>query len=316
MNPIGGYFELELRKGEHLHKDAIRLNTGRYALEYIVLARKYRKIFVPYYTCEVVLEPLIRHHIAFEFYHINQQLEPLKLGMIGPNDAFLYTNYYGLKQDCVKTLAAHHGRRLIVDNAQAFYARRLEGIDTFYSARKYFGVPDGAFLYADDIQEMVLDKDYSLEKFNHLIKRIEMGPEEGFAEFHQAEEKLDNKSIKSLSRLSDAILRNIDYELVREQRRHNYMQLDASLSESNEIRLSLAYDDVPMIYPYYSKNGALLRNHLIQHKVFCAKYWPNVTDWVAESDFEYTLANNLVAIPCDQRYGYDEMQRIIDIIRQ
>jgi hypothetical protein len=34
MQPIGGYFELELRKGKEYHTDAIRLNTGRNALEY------------------------------------------------------------------------------------------------------------------------------------------------------------------------------------------------------------------------------------------------------------------------------------------
>jgi hypothetical protein len=32
---IGGYFELELSRGEEYHSDAIRLNTGRNAFEYI-----------------------------------------------------------------------------------------------------------------------------------------------------------------------------------------------------------------------------------------------------------------------------------------
>ena len=30
---IGGYFELELSKGEHYHKGALRLNTARNCLE-------------------------------------------------------------------------------------------------------------------------------------------------------------------------------------------------------------------------------------------------------------------------------------------
>lgn len=55
MKPIGGYFELELRQGEHYHKDAIRLNSARNCFEYILLARKYKKVFLPYYTCEVLL---------------------------------------------------------------------------------------------------------------------------------------------------------------------------------------------------------------------------------------------------------------------
>ena len=40
--PIGVYFELELRKGEHYHKDAIRLNTACNCFEYILLDRHYK----------------------------------------------------------------------------------------------------------------------------------------------------------------------------------------------------------------------------------------------------------------------------------
>ena len=36
MKTIGGYFELELKKNEEYHKDALSLNTGRNALEYIL----------------------------------------------------------------------------------------------------------------------------------------------------------------------------------------------------------------------------------------------------------------------------------------
>ncbi len=35
MDAIGGYFELELRKGEHYHKDALKLNTARNCFEYV-----------------------------------------------------------------------------------------------------------------------------------------------------------------------------------------------------------------------------------------------------------------------------------------
>ena len=55
-------------------------------------------------------------------------------------EAFLYTNYFGLKQGCVKLLEKKYGDHLIVDNAQAFFAKPIKGIDTFYSARKFFGL--------------------------------------------------------------------------------------------------------------------------------------------------------------------------------
>ena len=52
---IGGYFELELPLKEEFHKDALRLNSGKNCLEYILRARQYKKVYIPYYTCDVVL---------------------------------------------------------------------------------------------------------------------------------------------------------------------------------------------------------------------------------------------------------------------
>ena len=49
---IGGYFELELRSGERYHKDALCLNTARNCFEYILLARKYKKVYIPYDNIE------------------------------------------------------------------------------------------------------------------------------------------------------------------------------------------------------------------------------------------------------------------------
>lgn len=88
MEAIGGYFELELRKGEHYHQDALRLNTARNCFEYILLARKYTKVYIPYYTCEVMLQPLHKLHIAYEFYHINESLEPVEIIQLGKSEAF------------------------------------------------------------------------------------------------------------------------------------------------------------------------------------------------------------------------------------
>ena len=40
---IGGYFGLELLDNGEFHKNAIRLNTGRNALEYILQSNRYKK---------------------------------------------------------------------------------------------------------------------------------------------------------------------------------------------------------------------------------------------------------------------------------
>ncbi|WP_129594606.1 hypothetical protein [Seramator thermalis] len=149
MNSIGGYFELELPHGEEYHKNAIRLNTGRNAFEYILRAKAYQKVYLPYYTCDVMLEPIQKLNIQFEFYSIDEFFQPIfDFSIIKDDEVFVYNNYLGICDNQVKEVAAKC-KNLIIDNSQAFYSMPLPGVNTFYSPRKFFGIPDGAYLYTE-----------------------------------------------------------------------------------------------------------------------------------------------------------------------
>ena len=313
MNAIGGYFELELRQSGHYHQKAVRLNTARNSFEYVLRSRQYSKVYIPYYTCEVMLEPIDKLGIEVEFYHINESLEPISTPLLKKNEAFLYTNYFGLKQQFVKHLAEVYGNQLIVDNAQAFYAEPIQGIDTFYSARKFFGVPDGAYLYTDKELTQELEQDVSSERMSHLLKRIDLEAEAGYQDFRKNDDSLCHQPIKRMSKLTDAILCGIDYESAKQKRRLNYAVLDKVLKDSNRIHLELDDEAVPMVYPYWT-NDALLRQKLIANKVFVATYWPNVKEWTKERMLEFELAETVIPIPVDQRYGMKEMKLIEDIV--
>lgn len=313
MEAIGGYFELELRKGEHYHKQALRFNSARNCFEYILLVRKYTKIYIPYYTCEVMLQPLLKYGISYEFYSINDRLEPIELPKLHSKEALLYTNYYGLKQSYVEFLAGIYGNQLIVDNAQAFFSPRVDGIDTFYSPRKFFGVPDGGYLYTDIILQKKFIVDESYHRMRHLLLRIEKGAEKGYSLFRKADESLDNQPIHSMSVLTERLLQNVDYSYISKKRRENYQFLQHSLSKSNKLVIREDGNSVPMVYPYLTVNIQLKRK-LIDHKVFVATYWPNVEKWCSTDSIECFLAHNLIAIPIDQRYGIEEMCKILDLI--
>ena len=293
---IGGYYELELRNGEHYHKNALRLNTARNCFEYVLRVRKYTKVYIPYYTCEVMLEPLKKCDVDYEFYHINTQLEPDKDVNLQPTEAFLYTNYYGLKQGCVERLAKQYGKQLIVDNAQAFFAEPLNGIDTFYSARKFFGVSDGAYLYIDKLLAEELEQDKSYQRMSHLLIRADIGAEAGYADFRKNDDSLIGEPIKKMSNLTDKILCSIDYESVKQVRRNNYLLLNEQLQKTNGTHLSLDDNAVPMVYPYLT-NDTTLRQRLIDKRIYVATYWPNIEEWCSYNVLEYMLFERLLAIP-------------------
>ena len=314
MEAIGGYFSLELPLREEYHKDAIRLNTGRNCLEYILRARGYKKVYVPYYTCEAVMEPINKLGIPYEFYHIDIHFEIRDRFTLKADEALLYTNYFGLKQHYVEQLAEKTGNHLIVDNTQAFYAKPILGIDTIYTCRKFFGVADGAYLYTDKLLDEEFVQDESYDRMAHLLKRIDLSAEQGFADFRKVDDGLDNQPIRRMSKLTQRIMQSIDYEAAAKKRRENYQMLHEVLGEENNLVLPLENNAVPMVYPFLAPIKGL-REKLIENKVFVARYWPNVLDWTTKDDFEYLLAYQMQPLPIDQRCNKDNMQKIIEILK-
>lgn len=314
MKAIGGYFSLELPLNEEFHKDAIRLNTGRNCLEYILRSRKYNKVYIPYYTCEVIIEPLKKLNIQYEFYHIDIHLEIADKFALKKDEALLYTNYFGLKQRFIEQLANRLGSQLIIDNTQAFYAKPIQGIDTFYTCRKFFGVPDGAYLYTSARLYENLEQDFSYNRMAHLLKRIDLSTEEGFTDFRRNDDSLNNQPIRRMSALTQRIMQSIDYGRVAKQRRVNYSYLHRLLDEKNKLSLSLDDEAVPMVYPFLTSIEGL-REKLIENKIFVARYWPNVLEWCQPTNREYCLTKNLLCLPIDQRYEEKEMNRIVTIIQ-
>lgn len=313
MEAIGGYFSLELPLHEEYHKDAIKLNTGRNCLEYILRCKQYKKVYIPYYTCDVILEPFHKLGIEYTFYHINLDFEIADDIFLQKSEAILYTNYYGLKQKYVEILAERYGQKLIVDNTQAFYAKPINGIDTFYTCRKFFGVPDGAYLYTDKLIGEELEQDVSYERMTFLHKRIDLGAESGYSDFQEESQCLVGQPLKIMSRLTERLMRSIDYHRVAIRRRDNFLSLHKELRKKNLLDLKLDREAVPMVYPYLS-NKESLRQHLINNKIYVACYWPNVLDWVNPIDLEFNMVTRLSPIPCDQRYIIKDTKLLVSII--
>lgn len=318
MIPIGGYFELELPVcGGFLHDDGVLLNSGRNALEYVLRALGgVSHVHIPYYTCDVILEPLDKLGIPYSFYHVNQNLEFDELPTLQNDEFLIYTNYFGIKDEYVKTLARSYGSQLIVDNAQAWFSQPIMGINTIYSPRKFVGIPDGGVAYCiKNTDEKSYEQDVSYDRCSHLLKRMDIGSSEGYADFKSNSNKLSGQPIKLMSNMTRKMLSSIDFEVVKNRRRENFKYLQEHLENMNCLETpSINTFACPMVYPYLT-NDLSLRQRLIENKVFVATYWPNVFEWCKPEDWEYKLAESTVFIPIDQRYGVEDMKRIIDTIK-
>ena len=312
---IGGYMELELQNRGVYHKGLLALNTGRNALKYLLKAYRPSRIFLPHYVCEAVLQPIKELGIKHEFYSINEELDPIGLETNDSSELVLYVNYFGLKGVTARALSARINN-LVIDNTQAFFAQPGKGVPTFYSARKFFGVPDGAYLYSPRQLELELEKDHSCERFSHLLKRLEFGAEAGFEDYKNNESRVSGLELKRMSNATQKILASIDYEYVKKTRVENYRILHEYLGGLNQAKFAeLDNESVPLAHPFMHSGGAI-RSALLQKKIYCPEFWPNVVESLknAPDSVEYRVTKNTIPLPIDQRYQVEEMRYIAQTV--
>jgi hypothetical protein len=316
MKPIGGYFELELTKGQEYHRNALRLNTGRNAFEYVLRVKKYSKVFLPYYTCEVMVETLKKTGVRFEYYALDKSLYPILdfSGLTG-GDVVVYTNYFGICDENINKIS-NESVNLIIDNSQAFYSLPIKELDTFYSARKFFGVPDGAYLYTNRYCEDSFAQDLSYARFEHLLGRIDAGAEIFYPSFKSNDLSLKGQDIKIMSNLTQRLLMGIDYKSASKIRQENFNVLHRALDKTNMLKFGFSKVNVPLVYPYLISNGHEVKMRLIEQKVFIPTYWPHLLETAIKESWEYFLAENLISLPVDQRYGKPEMLNILKCMEE
>ena len=312
---IGGYFSLELPYNEYgeYHRDAIRLNTGRYCLEYVLRVKKYTKVYLPYYMCDAVLQPINKLGLDYQFYHIDKYFHIAEVLHPKKDEVILYCNYFGLMDEYVKIVTERYAPNIIIDNTQAFFSQPLPEIDTFYTCRKFFGVADGAYLYTDKEADFDIPQDYSSSRMLFLLNRLDKSAEEAFSDYHKSEDSLDYDKIKKMSKITQFIMSSIGYKSVADRRISNYTYLHDNLSSSNTLSVDLERESVPMVYPFLS-DDINLRKKLIDNKVYVASYWPNVKNMSNLESVESQFAVSLIPIPIDQRYGKDNLNKILEII--
>ena len=310
MKEIGGYFGLDNAMGREYYPQLKKLNTARNALIYLCRARNIKKIYLPYFLCDSVAVACEGAGVTYEQYSVNPDFSPDIAKELG-NEEWLYiVNYYGqISNERIADLKKKY-QNIIVDNAQAFFVQPISGVDTLYSCRKFFGVPDGAYLSTDAVLNETLVVDRSADRMRHILGRYEGLASDYYADFKKNDEAFRKLPLMRMSALTENLLRAIDYKNIILTRNKNWTTLHNALAERNKLHL---IDTIgPYAYPYYCENGMALKKRLAEKKIYVATLWPNVLQKAGTLEKDY--AENILPLPCDQRYDTQDMQIIIKAV--
>lgn len=314
MQEYGGYIEFEHFRGNEYYENAVALNSGRSCMEYLIKARKIQTVYLPYFMCDSVKKVCDRFNVATVYYHTGMDLMPVCSRTFSGDEWLYVVNYYGqLTNDILRALKHKYGN-IIVDNVQAFFQKPIDGIDTIYSCRKFFGVSDGAYLSTDSRLKEPLEEDFSYDKMGFLMGRFEKTAQEFYPEYIINNDRFERENLKSMSLMTQNLLRGLDYEFVKEIRTSNFSCLHDQLHEVNQLKLIVPQG--AFMYPLYIENGGLLRKRLQQQKVYVPTLWPDVFDICNEKDLEYQMAQNILPLPCDHRYCEKDMKILCRLVKK
>ena len=304
--------ESDLTGAEGCHPGALGLSSGRAAFAAVLESVRPRHVWVPCYVCDALLEPLRRLQIPFSFWAADSCLEPAEPFTLAGGDYVVAVNYFGLKSDSIASLVQRWGGRVIIDNTQAFFEGPLAGCFSFNSARKFFGVPDGGFLYSPQRLALTLKEntDVTLE---HLAGRAAGDLANAYKSFQAAEAAVTSE-VKGMSRYTADVLQRLPHARVCEQRRLNFAQYERAFAGLNTFSAALSPRAVPFCYPFLPKRK-VDRRRLHERGIFIPTFWPEVMGRAgAAFDIERRLAQDLLPLPVDHRYGAAEIETVIQTV--
>lgn len=312
MEEIGGYIEFEYFHGKMLHENGIKLDCGRDCLHYLLKARKIKRLSMPTFMCDAVFDLCNALGVKLDCYEVGYDFKPKELSV--REDSFLYLcNFYGqLKESEIAEFRERY-RNIIVDNSQAYFSDPLPGVDTLYTCRKFFGVPDGGILYTSSVLDEDFEQAESFEHIVYLMGRFERNGTEFYQQNLYNNDRFDGQPIRKMSRLTENILHGLDYDYIQKKREENFRHLHHYFKDDN--KLDLIIPPGPYAYPLLVNDAKPIRKKLVQETIYIPVLWPNVTETQDAESTAYDLAQNILPLPCDQRYGEKEMDRMCNLIQ-
>lgn len=325
---VGGVFGLELNdnpsnfKPPFLYGDNLYLANTRSGIKLLIDNLKLKRCWLPSYLCKSIFLAVECCDIQVSYYPVDQNLSVSDLSFIDEiksTDMFLYIDYFGFPfdKDIIKNINKK-GAYVIKDASQALFSDHKNACADYilYSPRKFLGIPDGGILSISkatsfgSICLMEPPDEWWLKSLESNIKRREHdlygGNRNWFKLFQQAEEIAPIGNFK-MSELSLKILRNkVDYNKIRETRISNYRTL---LNDLEHLAIFPHLEDgiVPLGFPIRVNTRDQCRMRLFEHTIFPPIHW-DIKDFVPKSfDASHMLADQIMTIPCDQRYNKDDM---------
>jgi len=336
--------EFWIVKNSFAEKDKKYVLAGRTAIDLIIqdmiaCGGKHKSVCLPAYCCESMLQPFIDRGIDIQFYDVTYEKGELKYYFNDQTADILYvSNYFGYNNTLPVSIVRDYklkGVTVLYDRTHSLFSddhfHREMADYCFASIRKWMGVPCGAY-FSKNKGNFSLAK---LEDCPYLKEKVEAMQMKAaymrgdisvekqqflklYGNFaHHLSEDYRNYGMDGLSL---QIWQDTDLPELRTKRNANAAYLQNNLKEIPQIKLmfSLTENDCALFVPvlFATKNVRDdVRKYLINHSIYCPVHWPKPS-LIPSAMRANDLYDRELSLLCDQRYGIEDMQRIVDTIKE
>lgn len=321
--------------------------SGRNAIEALLFFVKERKgikkLLLPDYMCETVKDAGKRAGILLEYYKIDRTycFSPEEIEEKVTKDTCLFVaHFFGkkLEREIISHIEAWKAQGIIVieDVTLSLFSSDEEkgvgfGTYTLGSIRKWLPVPDGGFVASctEELpQELTKTHVSKYTDFYLMVQTMKREYIQGeckdkdlkkiYMDYYSLsiKELFSDYQLYPMSEWTQNYLQNYEIGAVMKQRMANYDYLYAKLSKIDGMKLKIRREDgyLPLGMVIQTENRDELLQYLIQNDIYCNVHWRLEP---SQDNPELTfLAQHSITIPCDQRYGLEEMDYIADALER
>lgn len=285
-----------------------------------------KRIWLPSFLCDTILIPFELLGIDCQFYAVDASLQPdLEDCALAEGDAVCVISYFGFShKDAIYEQLSSCGVIIIEDLCQAFYQEPHPLADfSVKSLRKFFAVPDGAIVYAKGDRQVVWP--YELDQRSDLAWGIEaiaartlydlgLSDSTSWYEYFQKSEAAMPVGCVPMSEYTKTQLAwFIDFDNESSKRISNYDYLLANLSDIALIENRKGA--VPLGFPVVIGNRDEVRKRLYAQKIYPPVHWDIMGVVPPNHSGSHRLSHDIMTLPCDGRYGEEDMERMITVLK-
>lgn len=308
----------------------VYLLSGRTALKYIIddirKQKPVRKVLLPSYCCDSMIFPFVQSGIEVVFYQV--ELDGLKYPYGNDADIILLIDYFGFGLEKNREIVVHEkqvGKIIIYDSTHkidgnpaveafadySFCSYRKWFCCNYARAVKYNGEFHSGSPRLRHERYMSLREAAAREK-DAYMNGLPTEKESFLEKFRTAEQILDEDYVGY-----GGIPVAFDMDKIVARRRENATYLVNRIKEIPQIKLwfeKVCPCDTPMFVPVLVDPAIRneLRKHLISHQIYCPCHWP-ISACHGTCNELYHMELSLI---CDQRYGLDDMERLVSVLKE